>query len=66
MLYAVLSLIIFGFCVILFIWNKLPISVTALLGLTIMVLTGVVSFSDGFKKMTFFGTLFQKIQSYKS
>ena len=49
MLYAVLSLIIFGFCVILFIWNKLPISVTALLGLTIMVLTGVVSFSDGFK-----------------
>lgn len=46
---AVLSLIIFGICVVLFIWNKLPISVTALLGLVAMVLTGVVSFSDGFK-----------------
>lgn len=50
---AILSLIIFGICVVLFIWNKLPISVTALLGLTAMVLTGVVSFSDGFKN---FGT----------
>ena len=50
---AILSLIIFGVCVVLFIWNKLPISVTALLGLTAMVLTGVVSFSDGFKN---FGT----------
>lgn len=50
---AVLSLIIFGICVVLFIWNKLPIAVTALLGLTAMVLTGVVSFSDGFKN---FGT----------
>lgn len=46
---AVLSLIIFGICVVLFIWNKLPISVTALIGLIAMVLTGVVSFSDGFK-----------------
>lgn len=46
---AVLSLIIFGICVVLFIWNKLPISVTALLGLVAMILTGVVSFSDGFK-----------------
>lgn len=45
----VLSLIIFGVCVVLFITNKLPISVTALLGLIAMVLTGVVSFSDGFK-----------------
>ncbi len=50
---AILSLIIFGVCVVLFIWNRLPISVTALLGLTAMVLTGVVSFSDGFKN---FGT----------
>ncbi len=49
----ILSLIIFGICVVSFIWNKLPISVTALLGLTAMVLTGVVSFSDGFKN---FGT----------
>lgn len=46
---AVLSLIIFAICVVLFIWNKLPISVTALLGLIAMVLTGVVNFTDGFK-----------------
>ncbi len=46
---AILSLIIFAICVVLFIWNKLPISVTALLGLTAMILLNVVSFSDGFK-----------------
>lgn len=46
---AVLSLIIFAVCVVLFVRNKLPISVTALLGLSTMVLTGVVNFSDGFK-----------------
>ena len=46
---AIIGLIIFGICVVLYIWNKIPISVIALLGLTAMVLTGVVSFSDGFK-----------------
>lgn len=46
---ATISLIIFAVCVVLYIWNKLPISVTALLGLLAMLLTGVVSFSDGFK-----------------
>lgn len=46
---AVLSLVIFAICVVLFIWNKLPIAVTALIGLILMVLTGVVSFNDGFK-----------------
>ncbi len=46
---AILSLIIFAVCVVLFIWNKLPISVTALLGLMAMILLDVVSFSDGFK-----------------
>lgn len=46
---AITSLIIFGVCVVLFVWNKLPISVTALLGLVAMVLTGCVSFADGFK-----------------
>ncbi len=46
---AVLSLIIFAICVVLFIWNKLPISITALLGLMAMILLDVVSFSDGFK-----------------
>lgn len=46
---AIISLIIFAVCVVLYIWNKLPISVTALLGLTAMMLFDVVSFSDGFK-----------------
>lgn len=46
---AILSLIIFFICVGLFIWNKLPISVVSLLGLTAMILTGVVKFTDGFK-----------------
>jgi len=46
---AIISLIIFGACVVLYIWNKLPVSVTALLGLAAMLLFGVVSFSEGFK-----------------
>ena len=46
---AVISLIIFGICVILFVWNRITIAVTALIGLIAMVLTGAVSFSDGFK-----------------
>ena len=46
---AVLSLVIFAICVVLFVWNKLPAALTAVLGLTAMVLTGVVKFSDGFK-----------------
>lgn len=46
---AVISLIIFAVCVVLYLWNKLPISVTALLGLSLMMLFDVVSFSDGFK-----------------
>lgn len=33
----------------LFIWNKLPTAVVALLGLLAMMITGCVSFSDGFK-----------------
>ncbi len=46
---AILSLIIFAVCVVLFIRNKLPIAVTALLGVVAMILTGVISFSEGFK-----------------
>lgn len=46
---AILSLIIFGICVVLYIWNKFPISVTALLGLAAMLLFNIVPFSDGFK-----------------
>ena len=46
---AVLSIIIFFAVVVLFIWNKLPTATVALLGLVAMMLTNVVSFSDGFK-----------------
>lgn len=46
---AILSLIIFAVVVVLFIWNKLPTAIVALLGLVAMMLTNVVSFSDGFK-----------------
>ena len=46
---AIMSLIIFGICVVLFIWNKIPVALTALLGLSAMVLTGTVTFADGFK-----------------
>lgn len=46
---AITSLIIFAVVVALFIWNKLPTSVVALLGLVAMLLTNVVSFSEGFK-----------------
>lgn len=45
----IISLIIFAVVVVLFIWNKLPTSVVALLGLLAMLLTNVVTFSDGFK-----------------
>lgn len=46
---AILSLLIFGAVVILFIWNKLSTATVALLGLVAMMLTNIVSFSDGFK-----------------
>ncbi len=49
MTHAIISLVIFAIVVGLFIWNKLPTSVVALLGLVAMLLTNVVSFSDGFK-----------------
>lgn len=46
---AIISLIVFGICVVLFIWNKLPIATTALLGLVAMILLDVCTFSEGFK-----------------
>lgn len=46
---AIISLIVFAACVVLYIWNKFSISVTALLGLAAMMLLDVVSFSDAFK-----------------
>ena len=45
----VLSLIIFGICIIFFIINKVPKSLVALIGLIIMVTFNVVSFGDAFK-----------------
>ena len=45
----ILSLIIFGICVVLFISNKLPTALTALMGLIAMVLFNVVTYSQGFK-----------------
>ena len=44
-----LSLIIFGVCVVLYIINKCPKTLVALTGLTVMILFNVVSFSDAFK-----------------
>lgn len=46
---ASISLIIFAICVVLFIWNKIPMSVTALMGVTAMILFNVCTFSQGFK-----------------
>lgn len=46
---AIISLIIFAVCVVLFIWNKIPIAVTALLGLLAMMLFNIVPFSEAFK-----------------
>ncbi|MBO5888577.1 MAG: anion permease [Clostridia bacterium] len=45
----IISLIIFAICVVLFIWNKLPSAVVALMGLCAMILLGVCTFSQGFK-----------------
>ncbi len=47
----VLSLIIFGACIILFIWDKLPMATTALLGCAVMVICGVTNFKTAFGQM---------------
>ena len=44
----VISLIIFAFCIILFIWDKLPMATTAILGCALMVIFGVCKFSVAF------------------
>ena len=44
----VISLIIFAFCIILFIWDKLPMATTAILGCSLMVIFGVCKFSVAF------------------
>lgn len=45
---AVLSLIIFAACIILFIWDKLPMATTAILGCVVMVIAGVCDFKTAF------------------
>lgn len=44
----VISLIIFAFCVVLFVWDKLPMATTALLGCALMVIFGVCDFKTAF------------------
>lgn len=45
---AALSLIIFGICIILFVWDKLPMATTAIMGCTAMVFFGVCDFKTAF------------------
>lgn len=45
---SVFSIIIFSACVALFIWGKLPMATTAILGCTVMVLAGVCGFGTAF------------------
>ncbi len=44
----VISLIIFVVCIGIFVWDKLPMATTAILGCTTMVLLGVCKFSEAF------------------
>lgn len=44
----ILAIIIFAACIILFIWDKLPMATTAILGCTVMVICGVCKFSTAF------------------
>lgn len=46
---ATAALIIFGIVVVLFLWNRIPMSVVALGGLAAMTLAGVISFGEAFK-----------------
>ena len=43
---AIICLVIFAICIGLYIWRKLPISVVALIGLALMLIFNIVSFSD--------------------
>lgn len=45
---AIISLIIFVACIILFIWDKLPMATTAILGCVLMVIFGVCDFKTPF------------------
>ena len=45
---GIASLIVFALCILLFIWDKLPMATSAILGCAVMVLLGIGSFSDAF------------------
>ncbi|HHW94143.1 MAG TPA: hypothetical protein GX734_06560 [Clostridiaceae bacterium] len=45
---ALLSLIIFGLFFLLFIWDKLPMATSAILGCVVMVILGLSDFSTAF------------------
>lgn len=45
---SVISLLIFVFCIVLFIWDKLPMATTAILGCVLMVILGVCDFKTAF------------------
>ena len=45
---AVISLLIFVFCIVLFVWDKLPMATTAILGCVLMVIFGVCDFKTAF------------------
>ena len=45
---AVLSLIIFTFCIILFIWDRLPMATTAILGCVLLVIFKICNFKTAF------------------
>ncbi len=42
------SLIVFGLCIVLFIWDRLPMAASAILGCAVMVLLGIGKFEDAF------------------
>ena len=45
---AVVSLIIFAFCVVMFVWDKLPMATSAILGCALMVIFQVCDFKTAF------------------
>ncbi len=46
----VLSLIIFTVCIVIFVWDKLPMATTAILGCVVMVMFGVCDFKTAFSQ----------------
>lgn len=49
---AIISLLVFIFCIVLFIWDKLPMATTALLGCVLMVILGVCDFKTAFGQLS--------------